>query len=475
MLRAFYGLIIVATLLLAACGTTPDPTPDPIRPDREEPLEPPEPLFDPTEEAYESISLALAMGDPERAINAFEDAQLADPDSPETQVLLANLYLTAGALDDAARILENVLQDYPDNEQALFALALLTGHRGDRAQAQDLLERLVEVNPEQAQAQAALGELRLRNRRYGPAENAFAASLAQEPDNLVALVGMGNLKLRTDEPAAAERFLDRAVETAPDFPFAYADRSRARALQRKFGEAEADLQRAIELDEEFLWHYYDRGKVRLERNNPAGAVEDFNRVIAKDPSIFLTYVYRARAFDLLQEREQAVADYRTALELRPDYHPGMAPLAVLLLELGRYGEAADRFAAAFREQNPNDPPDRGLALLSALSRKLAGEEAEARRYLERNAREFSGSGLYADMARYYISPGSDAYIYRQVSRESDKQLRIRMSFFLAGQYEVLGRNSSARALYREVLDENLRGLVETRLARDRLERLQGVP
>lgn len=466
-------LIVIAALMFAACGTAPDQMTDPVRPDPEE--VPPEPLFDPEEEAYESISLAISLGDPEQAIAAYEEAQLEDPDAPDTQVLLANLYLTAGSVDDALAILQDVLERDPENEAALLAAALISGHRGDRGRARDLLEQLVELNPQQAQAQAALGELQLRDRRYAPAEQAFSASLEHEPDNLVALVGMGNLKLRRDDPAAAEEYLDRAVETAPEFPFAYSDRSRARALQQRFAEAEEDLGRAIELDQDFLWHYYDRGKVRLERNNFSGAIDDFNQAIERDPTVFMTYVYRARAYDRLQEREEAIADYRTALELRPDYQPGMVPLAVLLFETGRFAEAADKFGEAHRERNENDPTDYGIILLSALSRKLAGDESGARRYLEQRARDLSGSGLYADMARYYLNPGSDAYIYREVTRESDRFLKTRMNFFLAGQYEVLDRTSSARALYREVVDEDLRGFVETRLARNRLGELQGQP
>lgn len=467
----FYALILLVFLSLLACGTTPETIPERVEP---EPAVP-EPLFDPVEEAYESISLAIALGDPRQAIQAFEEAQLADPDSPDTQVLLANLYLSAGEVGEAKALLMNTLEADPDNESALFSLALVTGHLGDQRGAQELLERLVELNPREARAQAALGELQLRRRRYGPAESAFSASLREEPDNLVALVGMGNLKLRTEDPAGAERYLDRAVEIAPDYPFAYADRSRARALQLRLGDAEQDLTRAIELDEGFFWHFFDRGKVRMERNNFSGAVEDFDRAIEHDPSVFMSYVYRARAFDQLGDRDAAIADYRTALELRPDYRPGFAPLGVLLFETERFAEAAVQFAASWESRHPNDPADHGLLLVTALSRKLAGDEAGARRYLEQRARDLAGTGLYADMARYYLNPGSDAHIFRQVSRENDRFLRTRMNFFLAGQYEVLNRTGSARALYREVMDENLPGFIETRLARERYKRLQGVP
>jgi tetratricopeptide (TPR) repeat protein len=467
------GLAVV--LVMYGCASFEDMAPqgDPegasAQPDQD-------PVLDPTEEAYERINLAVSLGNPEEAIAAYEAAQLEDPNSPETQVLLANLYLAAGDPTAAAEILDSVLADNPTNSDALFSQALIAGTRGDTDREQELLERAVAADPQHSGARAALGEIYLENRRYNDAEEAFESSLSADENNIVALIGLGNVKLRTEEPEQADAVLTRAIEVAPDYSFAYADRSRAKAMQYELDAAEDDLSQAIEIDTDFPWHYYDRGLVRLEQNDYDGAVEDFDTFLKDEAEIFLGYVHRARAYIGLDQRDAAIVDFRRALDLRPDYVPGYRPYAMILFESERYQQAAEYFGRAWSETHPNDPKDHGLVILAALSWKFAGERAQAEAFIENAASELPQDSLYYEMARYYMrSPqarrGLDSRILGAIEDEQDRALRLRMKFFLAGQYEVDGRRNSAIALYREVKETNLLGIPEIRLAEARYDAL----
>lgn len=470
------ALIGLATVfLLYGCSSFQDSVPERGAEEPEAPAEE-TPALDLTEDAYDRISLAVSLGNPEEAIAAYEEAQLNDPDAPETQVLLANLYLAAGDTAGAQSILDDILDSDPDNGDALFAAALIAGSNGDSDVERDLLERAVEADPGQSDARAALGEIHLENRRYDAAEREFTASLADDPDNIVALVGMGNVKLRTEEPEAADEVLSRVIEIAPDYSFAYADRSRARAMQYELNAAEEDLSTAVDLDPEYPWHRYDRGLVRLERNNFSGAAEDFSAFITEEPEVFLGYVHRARARVGLRDRGAAIDDFETALELRPDYLPGYRPYAMLLFEDERFSEAGDYFRRAWEDVHPNDPRDHGMAMLAALSWKFADQPERAQRFLEGAATDLPQDTLYYEMARYFLRTASarrglDARILGEIEDEPERALRIRMKFYLAGQYEVDDRRSSAVALYREVKEAELGGLPEQRLAEARYDAL----
>jgi tetratricopeptide (TPR) repeat protein len=473
MRSALIGLVTV--FLFYGCSSFQDSVPERGAEEPAAPAEEP-PTLDLTEEAYDRISLAVSLGNPEEAIAAYEQAQLNDPDAPETQVLLANLYLAAGDRDAAQTVLDEVLASDPDNGDALFAAALIAGSNGDTDAERDLLQRAVEADPEQSEARAALGEIHLENRRYDAAEREFAASLANDPDNIVALVGLGNVKLRTEEPEAAEEVLSQVIEIAPDYSFAYADRSRARAMQYELNAAEEDLSTAIDLDPEYPWHRYDRGLVRLERNAAAGAADDFSAFIQTEPEVFLAYVHRARAYVGLGDRVAAIDDFETALALRPDYLPGYRPYAMLLFEDERFPEAGEYFRRAWEEVHPNDPRDHGMAMLAALSWKFADQPQRAQRFLESAASDLPQDTLYYEMARYYLRSASarrglDGRILGEIENEPEQALRMRMKFYLAGQYEVDERRSSAVALYREVKETELRGLPEQRLAEARYDAL----
>ena len=54
----------VLVVLLSACSSTPERAPE--QPPAEEQQQPQEPVLDPAAEAYESISLAMSVGDPEK-------------------------------------------------------------------------------------------------------------------------------------------------------------------------------------------------------------------------------------------------------------------------------------------------------------------------------------------------------------------------------------------------------------------------
>lgn len=456
------AVTVVVSVVLFGCTTAPEEQ----IPERVEAPEEQAPAIDPLEEAYESISLAVTLGNPEDAIAAYEAAELEDPGAPETRVLLANLYLAAGDTASAEDVLARVLDEDPENVDALFSTALIAGARGDEDRRESILEQILELDPTHTGAQAAYGEIQLENRHYQAAREAFTASLEQEEDNLVALVGIGNVLLRLPEPEPeeAEAYLTQAIDIAPEYPFSYVDRSRALAMQHRLDEAESDLDRAIDLDGEYIWHRYDRGNMRLEQRDMEGAIEDFTWVIERDPDIFLNYVYRARAYDFEQNREAAAADYRHALQLRPDYEPAYGPLAVLLFELGEFDDAAQYFDQAWGVSDPAMPADPAYALLSSLSLKHAGRETESREYIEDAAASFPRPSIYWELARYYISPSYEGRIIQEITNEEERILQIRGKFFLAAHMELLGRTRSAVNLYREVVDENLYGYVVARLA-----------
>lgn len=463
-------LLVTAVMVLAGCASVQRPDtvePPPADAADENPF-----AVDP-EAAYDRISVAVTLGNPQQAIEEFQAAELADPESPATRVLLANLYLAAGEIDQAEALLTDIVEQHPEEADALYSLALVARARGQTDRERELLEAVVALDPAHAGANASLGELALRDRRLTRAEEAFVTTLEQEPNNLVALVGLANLRMRSEEPEIAEELLDRAIEAAPEYSFAYADRSRARAMQQELGAAEEDLSRALELDPDYSWHFFDRGRVRLERNDLDGAIADLNEAITRDPDIFLTYVLRARAHDRLGDRDASIADYRSALELRTDYFPAYAPLAVLYFEDQRYGDAARWFARAWGDAHPNDPKEPAWALAAALSWKLADETDRAESFLEDAAGEFPRPGIYWDLARYYLSPGYDGPLFRAVTEHDDRVERIRASFYLAAHYEFEDRINTARALYMDIADEDLPGFAESRLAEHRLARMRG--
>lgn len=467
---------LAAAAVLGACATQPattevvgDVAAVPEQPPEVEPQipEPPISREEIVSQAYSSIGMLVSVGDAEEAIAAYEEAQLAQPDEPGTRILLANLYMFAGRLQEATEILDSILEIEPANPDALYARALIAGAEGESAVQRALLERLVQSHPDHADGHAALGELYLEERDYDDAMEAFESSLQNDDENFVALIGLGNLHLREDRPEEAEEVLSKAIEISPDYAFAYSDRGKARAIQQELALAEEDMSTAIALEPAFSWNYYDRGRVRLERRRFEEAVSDFTTAIEIDPSVFMSYVYRARAFMGLDRYTLALRDYETALAMRPDYAPGYGPIATLYVIDGRPGEAATRFRQAFEE----DTRRSWFALLTTLALREAGRNEEAQEFLEDAVREFPRESLYYEMARFLFRPTYDAQIRQLIRAEDNKLLQSQLYFYLGWQYELNGNPASARAAYSTALDVGDVGLAEITLAEARLDAL----
>ena len=426
-----------------------------------------EPLPAAPEDPYESISLAMAVGDVDAAIAAFELAYSKDPDDPETKVLYSTLLIAAGKLEEARSVLTEILEEDPGRITALYNLALLEGATGNRVKKRELLRELLELDPENPSARTALGEMYLEERNVEAAAAEFRRGIEADPDNAVARIGYANTLLREDRPKEALEQLDRAVELSPGYPFAYVDRSRARMDLNDMPGAELDLSRAVELDPEYYWNYIDRGRIRLFGiGDWEGALEDFDRAVELRPDYFYAYVFRAGIYDQEGRIEEAVADYLTVLERRPDYFHAYIPLGVLLYLQEDWEGARTFFDLAYRAV----PEDYGLPIMAALSMRRAGLDREARKYLEREIPAIPRDSLYWHMARLYMEHGYDGYMTGYLSREKDQLVKTRLLYYLAAHYLLTDRERAALSYLLDVADEERPDVFEVRLARHELAR-----
>ena len=410
------------------------------------------------DDVYETITLSVQAGDPEGAIAAYEEAEMENPEDLGTRVLLANLYLIAGAVGEADSLLREVFDKEPDNTEALFLSSLVAAAIGDRSRQMTILRDLLAIDPLNPRALASYGELQLQDREYDAAANSFMAALEEE-ENLVARMGLANVYLRQEEYEAAEAELSVVIDSEPNYPFSYSDRARARAMQRELGGAAADLSMAIELDPDYQWHYIDRGRVNLERGQFEAAEADFSAAIELDDTQFITYILRGRARDALGRYPDSLADYETGLEMRPDYYPAYASVATLLYVAGRYAEAASYYQEAFgADQRRLD-----FILMAALALKWGGRTEAAESWLTENLSHLPRETVFYSMARYYLLPTNDGYVLAEIGEEQNATVRGQMYFYLGAQLVLFDRHATAQAALLEAESSLPPGFLERRL------------
>ena len=458
---AVAAICILSAAAFSGCSGLPS---GPIPDQPEEDVTPAEEMIPPPvltiDHAYEAITLSVHAGDPAGAIAAYEGAEIENPDDPGTKALLANLYLVAGAVGEADSLLREVLDEEPENTEALFLWSLVAAVAGDQTRQLTILQDLLAIDPSNPKALASVGELQLRDREYDAAASSFAAALEEDGKSLVARMGLANVYLRQEEYEAAEAELSVVIDSESDYPFSYSDRARARAMQRKLGGAVADLSVAIELDPDYQWHYIDRGRVYLEQGQFVAAEADFSAAIALDDTQFISYVLRARARDALGNFNDALGDYETSLAMRPDYYPAYASVATLLSIAGRYDEAAFYYEEAFGA----DHRRLDYVLMAALSLKWGGQDQAAESWLTDNLSHFPRDTVFYSMARYYLIPVNDGYVFSEIRQEQNATMRGRMYFYIGAHLALLDQHVTAQAALLEAESLLAPGFLERRLA-----------
>lgn len=415
---------------------------------------------------YESMSTAIALGRPQDALESYENALAAKPQSVATRILHARLLMISGKLADARAEFELVLAAEPRNTDALYNLSVVAGLEGRAKEQETLLLRVVEIDDGHADALAALGERALENGEDAAAGGLFERALARQSSHLVALLGKGTVSSRAKDWKGAEALFDRAVAVQPDYPFAYIDRAKARQALDDAAGALLDLSRAIEIAPEYPWSYIDRAKLYLRRAQRQEAIADLSMAITLDPEQFEAYALRAGAFSNGGDTDRAIADWERVVSLVPGYWYAYAPLAALRWTRGEWAKAGTALLRAYEFQED----EHSLALCAALCSIRQGNKREAAGILQRVLDSVPGESWHRDVARFLLDTKAETALLSRIDRERSSTLKARMLFYVGVAYLTGGMERAGLAYLVQISSRGSPLAIETQLADIELQR-----
>ncbi|MDZ5699000.1 tetratricopeptide repeat protein [Chelativorans sp. M5D2P16] len=374
----------------------------------------------------------------------------------------------AGRLVEAEAHCRQILAARRDDAEALHLLGLIAYQSGRRDEALDHLKRAVALAPKVASYHANLGEL---YRLAGHIEEAIAAARravrlkADHPEghsNLgAALFDAG----KYEEAAECHR---RAIALKPDFALAHANLASALHSLGRFEEATESRRRAAALDPRYATATASAaGTAPAQRHTPAqalalagqharagrldeaealcrrvlaaapqradaehflgilayrrgrldAAIAHLRHAIERDDSAVI-HADLGEMYRLSGNPQEATAEARRALALRPDYPAALNNLGVALYELERYGEALTCYdrAIALDPDFADAHSNRGNAL-RALGR-LQEAETALRRALQLKPRFASAWNNLGTALREMERPEEAEDAYRNALKEA---------------------------------------------------------
>jgi tetratricopeptide (TPR) repeat protein len=198
----------------------------------------------------DQLAQALAELPNDKPADAFlsEVEQLKTGEQAWTD--LADEWMKAGRVPEAARLLEKAAQTYPKSDRALFFLGRARQRLGDAAGAEAILARAVELAPGSVEAQMQLGIVRLSRGRAQQARPCFRAAIQAKPNLGEAWFNLGLTLGGEANRAESMAAFREAIRLKPNLVEAYLALAVVLRLDGQNQAAANELRRALDLQPE---------------------------------------------------------------------------------------------------------------------------------------------------------------------------------------------------------------------------------
>jgi tetratricopeptide (TPR) repeat protein len=155
------------------------------------------------------------------AIQHFQVAARANPDSDDVKFDLADAYFRKGLYREALEAAQQVSAAGQQDDTFLALLGDIRGHLGDSVHATAIFRDAIKRNPDNDQYYVSLALVQLRQNDLGGAKETLQKGLARIPSSGKIQWGLGLVSvLEGNTPQASER-LERAVELLPEWAGSY--------------------------------------------------------------------------------------------------------------------------------------------------------------------------------------------------------------------------------------------------------------
>ena len=349
----------------------------------------------------------LNQGDLRNAIESYEKAVVADPNSVDALTSLGYALKETGNLEAAHSAFQNALQLQPNgfdpayllgqtcNELRQYEKAVAHFEKALALQptfeplygelchalfqikaldkAHDLITSGIQRYPENASFHFFLGNLYSVAEDWQAASASYATAMKLNPNLVQAHTNLASVFRSQGDLDAATHQVEYALRIAPASPDVLACIAANQDAAGKLEEALASYEKALEGDPAHPGACRGKGNVLLKLGKPDAAIASFNMALTIEPDSAETYRDLGLVFIELGKYLEAEKSGRKALTLRPRYASAQGNLGIALMAQGKLLEAEQCYLAALAIV-----PDSGVYLSNLGGTQLAqGRLSEA--------------------------------------------------------------------------------------------------
>jgi tetratricopeptide (TPR) repeat protein len=215
--------------------------------------------------------------------------------------------------------------DYTFLGQLYVQRGRLTGDVGTYIRAEEALTRALEISPQDPDARSLLASVRFTTHDFTGALRLAEDLLAEDPDDLGALAVAGDARLELGDYAGASAAYEELSRRLPGaaavdvrharLAFLLGDLERARRLAES-AEVAADAAGLVGSD--LAWYRSFRAQLELDAGRYGAAADLYRSAVGGAPRYHLPRAGLARALAATGRLDEAVRQYRRAVQLLPD-------------------------------------------------------------------------------------------------------------------------------------------------------------
>jgi tetratricopeptide (TPR) repeat protein len=155
------------------------------------------------------------------AVQHFQAALKANPDSDDVKFDLANAYFRKGQFQDALATAQTLSAAGQQDDASLALLGDIESHLGNSAKAAEIFRSAIARNPDNDQYYLSLTLVQLRDNNLTAAEQTLQKGLARIPGSGKIIWGQGLISVMQGNTKQAAERLERAVELMPEWAGSY--------------------------------------------------------------------------------------------------------------------------------------------------------------------------------------------------------------------------------------------------------------
>jgi len=155
------------------------------------------------------------------AIQHFQAAMHANPDSDDIKFDLADAYFRKGLYSQALEVAQQVSASGQQDDAYLSLLGDIKAHLGQPAEASEIYANAIRRNPDNDQYYLSLALVQLRENDLRTAEKTLQDGRSRIPGSGKLLWGQGLVSVLEGKTAQAAEQLEQAVDLLPEWPGSY--------------------------------------------------------------------------------------------------------------------------------------------------------------------------------------------------------------------------------------------------------------